>query len=136
MLCKYSVYFSITRVRFLNFFFHLVHPRGYMTEEHAIALAEITAAVGEDARARTLAIAGKEPLTFAALIGEAIGFHATEARLLVTKHHLDQMFLVEIAQLVLGKDEMVAGLNIAIELHNACAYKRMRTTSRNRYRRH
>lgn len=89
-----------------------------MTEEHAIALTKIATAIGQDARSRALTIASKEPLALATLLGESIALHSTKSLLFRAIHHLHQMLLAKVAQLILREDEMVATVDIAIEFHD------------------
>ena len=89
-----------------------------MTEEHAIALTKIATTIGQDARSRALTIAGKEPLALATLLGESVALHATKSLLFRTIHHLHQMLLAKVAQLILREDEMVATVDITIEFHD------------------
>ncbi len=71
----------------------------------------------------TFAVAGKTIGTFLALTGQFVLFILTELQLPVAIHHFYQGVGVDIAQLVLWKDKMVARINIAVEFD----YPRMPT---------
>ena len=79
-----------------------------MLEKHAIAFAEIVASVGQDAVFGTFAVAGKEPFTLAAFVGQTVLFHAAETGLLFAIHHFHERCLEDVPEFVLGKDKMVA----------------------------
>ena len=64
-----------------------------------------------------LAVAGEEPGTLAALAGQAVLLVLAELQLALTVHHLHQRLRVDVAQLVLREDEVVARIDIAVELH-------------------
>ena len=91
-----------------------------MGEELAVALTKIVAMAGKDAILGALAIAGKEPGTLVAVIGKLLLFDVTKGSLLGTIHHLHKMLLVEVAEFILRKDKVVAGIDIAIPLHDGC----------------
>ena len=91
-----------------------------MGEELAIALTKIVAMARKDAILGALAIAGKEPLALAAVIGKLLLFDVAEGGLPRPIHHFHQVLLHEIAQFVLRKDKVVAGIDIAVPLHDGC----------------
>ena len=73
-----------------------------MLEKHAIALAQIIAAAGQDAVLRALAMAGKEPRATAAVVAQAVALHAAKARLAFAIHELGKGRLEDVAQAMLG----------------------------------
>ena len=89
-----------------------------MLEKHAVAFAQIVTPVGQDAVLGTLAIAGEEPLALPAFVGQGVLLHATEAGLLFAIHHLYERGLVDVTEFVLRKDEVVARIYVAVELHD------------------
>ena len=84
----------------------------------AVALAKIVAAAGEDAILGALSVAGKKPLALTTIVGQLVLLDVAEVCLPGSVHHFYQMLLREVAQLVLGEDEMVAGIDVAVPLHD------------------
>ena len=86
----------------------------------AVALTKIIAMTREDAIFGALAIAGKEPGTLVAVIRKLLLFDVAKGCLLGAIHHLHKMLFVDVAEFILRKDKMVAGIDIAIPLHDGC----------------
>lgn len=66
---------------------------------------------------RTLAIAGEKVLALTALSGKTIRFHGSEFILSRAVKQLKQRFLIQVSELVFRRYEVIAGVDIAIELH-------------------
>lgn len=104
-----------------------------MGEEQSITFAQVVEAWREaqvfsaqsvcfgvnDAVLGALAMAGKEPFALLALLGQAVRLHRGKALLLGAVHQLVERVLVDVAQLVLGEDEVVAAVDVAVPLHHA-----------------
>ena len=107
-----------------QFTLHKVHVGGYVREEAMIPLAEVveswlTGGGTEEAVLGALPVAGKEELTLAALGGQAVLLGGTKLLFALAVHHLGQRLRTDITQLVFGKDEVVAGIEIAVVLHHS-----------------
>lgn len=107
----------------LQFLFHEVHVGRGVLEKLVVAFAEVVETVvavfvRHKPVFRTFAVAGKLELTFAALLGQAAVLEAGKLVLLLGIHHFGDGLVVEVAQSVLGIDEVVARVDIAIELHH------------------
>ena len=103
---------------------HEVHVGGHVGKETVIPLAEVIEpgfAGGRmtEAVLGAFAVAGKEKLALAALRGKAVALHGTKLLLPLAVHHLRQCMGADVAQLVLGEDEVVAGIDVAVVLHYA-----------------
>ena len=85
-----------------------------------VALTKIVAMARKDAILGALAIASKEPETLVAVIGKLLFFDVAKGCLLGSIHHLHKILFVDVAEFILRKDEMVAGIDIAIPLHDGC----------------
>ena len=97
-----------------------------MAEELAIACAQIVEArlavtVADEAIARTLTMAGKTKDTLTALSRQGREFLLPEPPLLLTVEHLRECLLVDAAQAVLRKYEMVTGIDTAVAFHHGSA---------------
>ena len=95
-----------------------------MLEELLVAAAEIVlawvaVAVCYETVLRTLAVAGELPATFLALLRQRLVFEFAETLLLLAVEHLGDGFLAYVAQSVFGEHEVVAGVDVAVELHHA-----------------
>lgn len=104
---------------------HKVHVRGNMGEELPIILTKIVQArlaVGCLTKTvlRTAAVADKAPLADLALMRKALIFVASELQLSFAVHHRGDSVAVDVAQQVLGKNEVVARIDIAIVLNHPC----------------
>ncbi len=66
-----------------------------------------------------LPVAGEEHVTLQALLGQGIVFIIAELLLLRRVHHGGERLGVDIAEAILGKNEVVTGVDIAVELHHA-----------------
>ena len=62
---------------------------------------------------------GKFHVTLPALAGKRTVFKTAELLLLLTIKHVDERMVTDVAQLILRKNEVVAGINIAIVLHHS-----------------
>ena len=95
-----------------------------MGEEHAVSLAQVVQsrfAVGRLAEAvlGTFAVAGEEPGALAALAGQAVALGLPELQLPFAVHHFHEALRVDVSQAVFGEDEVVAGVDVAVELHHS-----------------
>lgn len=63
---------------------------------------------------------GKLHVTLPALAGKRTVLQTAELLLLLTIKHVDERMVMDVAQLILRKNEVVAGINIAIVLHHSC----------------
>ena len=61
-------------------------------------------------------VAGKEPGALATLLGQCVALDIAEGALTLAVHHCRDAVVVDVAQTVFGKDEVVAGIDIAIVL--------------------
>ena len=99
----------------LKFALHPVHVGGGVGEEAAVAFAEVVEAglsvggAGETVF-RTLAVAGEQPRTLAALARQGGALGLAEGALLGTVHEFDQGVVAQVAAAVFGEDEVVAGV--------------------------
>lgn len=96
-----------------------------MMEEDLITctkVIETRLAIGRllESQARALSMTSLKPLAFTTLAGKRLLLQAREAILLSPIKHLRQAVCADIAQLVLREDEVVAGIHIAIMLHDRC----------------
>lgn len=99
----------------LELVFHKVHIGCYSLKYLHKALAHIVkpilARCGlQEAILGTSAIAGKEPLTASALLGQSIHFISAEVVLLIAVHQFADGGLMDIAQQIFGRDEMVTSI--------------------------
>ena len=62
---------------------------------------------------------GKLHVTLLALAGKRTVFQTAELLLLLTIKHVDERMVTDIAQLILRKNKVVAGINITIVLHHS-----------------
>ena len=67
----------------------------------------------------TFAMTGKQHVALLTLLRQGAVFEQTETLLLLAVEHLDEGVLIDIAEPILGKDEVVAGIDIAVLLHHA-----------------
>ena len=95
-----------------------------MTEEHTVTLTEIVLAgiavdVLYEAASGAFAVAGKLPFTFLAFLRQRLALETAELLLLFAVEHLRDGLLADVAEAIFGEDEVVAGIDVAVELHNA-----------------
>ena len=116
--------------------FHEVHVRCHMGEELMITLAEIIQSrlsiLGHGkAVLRALTIASKQKLALTALLRKRLLLVLTKGLLAFAIHHFYQGLFVDITQLKLRKDKVVARIDIAIEFDDsgmsACLRQRANT---------
>ena len=93
-------------------------------EKLTVALAEIVHTghsifVANETVFRTLSMTGKKVWTFLTLAWQLTAFQLGKVMLLGGIHHLGDALLVKISQTIFWKDEMVAGIDIAVELHDS-----------------
>ena len=104
-------------------FGHEVHVGCHMVVKMPISLAEIVesgiaVAVVDEPVLGTLSVTGELNIALAALARQRLVLEQTEALLLGTVEHLDERLLADVAQMVLGTHEMVAGVDVAVGLHH------------------
>ena len=107
-----------------KFSFHEVHVRGGVAIEAAVAGAKIvetgiSIAIVCETVFGTFAVTGKQHVALLALLRQGAVFEQTETLLLLAVEHLDESVLIDIAEPILGKDEVVAGIDVAVLLHHA-----------------
>lgn len=105
------------------FLLHEVHVWGNVTEEHAVTLAEIVFAgiavdVLYEAGSGAFAVAGKLPFTLLAFLWQRLALETAELLLLFAVEHFRDGLLADVAEAVFGEDEVVAGIDVAVEFHN------------------
>lgn len=105
--------------------FHVVHIGGDVLEESEVSAAEVIVSLfsgsgGGEAVSWAFSVAGEEEFAFLALAGQQITLVVAEAELFLAVHHLYETAFLDIAQFEFGKDEMVACIDISVELHGAC----------------
>ncbi len=66
----------------------------------------------------TFAVAGKLVAALPALLGERAVLEGAEDTLPLAVEHLDERVVVDVAELVFGKHEVVAAVHVAVELHH------------------
>ena len=101
---------------------HEVHRGSNMLEEHLPTFAEVGVAwfscgIGGKARAGTIAIAGESPFAGLALASEEAFFVCAKLELRITIQHRSERLLHQIAEFELGKNVVVAGIDIAVVLN-------------------
>lgn len=106
-----------------EFLAHIIHIRCYVVEELAeggTEVVEMRMTVGGVAEAvlRAAAVAGKEPRALEALGRKGIALGLSEGTLARAVHHRCDAVCVDIAQTIVGENEMIAGIDVAIELHD------------------
>ena len=106
----------------MQFAFHIVHIWRHMFKKTVIATAQIVESgfaicSADDAIFGTFAVAGKEKFALAALPGQRALLLLAELALAFAIHHLGERGGVDVAQSILRKDEVVAAIQIAVELH-------------------
>ena len=94
-----------------------------MLEKNAIACTEVVQSrfsVGsfQETQTRTFTMTSLQPEALAALTGKGFLLESAEAILLGAIKHLRQAVCAYVAQLVLWKDEVVAGIHIAVMFHH------------------
>jgi hypothetical protein len=99
----------------LELVFHKVHIGCYSLKYLLKALTHIvkstlTHLCLKEAILGTSTIAGKEPLTASALLGQSIHFISAEVVLLIAVHQFADGGLMYIAQQIFGRDEMVTSI--------------------------
>ena len=107
-----------------QFPFHVIHVGSHMAEELMIALAEIVQArlsVGCNGKPvlGTFSVAGKEEFTFLALFRKGALLVLSEGLLAFAIHHFYQCLFVDVSELEFRKHEMVAGIDIPVELNDS-----------------
>ena len=100
---------------------HIVHVGRNVGEEAVVSGAEVVEAGLAEVRlteavARTFAVAGEEIAAMAALAGQRGRLHAAEGLLAAGRHHFLERPVCDVAQVVLGEHEVVAGIQIAVPL--------------------
>src|ERR1035438_8585186 len=105
----------------LQLFSHEAHIRIDVMKEMLVARAEIVKPILARRRLRkamlgTLAVAGKTHIALTAISGQRKFLCIAKARLLRRTHQARQMLLHDISQLIVGINEMVARVHIAIVL--------------------
>ena len=95
-----------------------------MLEEAVIALAKVVQSrFSRSGMAETVlgtfAVAGEEVVALPALRRQLLLLVQTELLLPRAIHHLGQRLLADVAQLIGGKNEMIAAIQISVELHCA-----------------
>ena len=103
---------------------HVIHVRSHMAEELMIALAEIVQAgfsVGCNGESvlGTFSVAGKEEFAFLALFRKGALLVLSEGLLAFAIHHFHQSLFVDVSEFEFRKHEMVACIDIAVELNDA-----------------
>ena len=102
---------------------HEIHCRSDMIEELPIPSAEVVQSglsIGSAGKTvfGAFAVAGKKILTLKALPGQRLVLRVAEILFLSAVHHLHKGLLTNVAEPVFRKDEMVAGVDIAVVLHH------------------
>lgn len=111
------------RALLLQFLLHEVHVGRGVLEKLVVPPAEVVEAVlavfvRHKSVFRTFTVAGKLKSAFAALLGQAAVLEAGKLVLLLGIHHFGDGLVVEVAQSVLGIDEVVARVDVSVELHH------------------
>lgn len=102
--------------------FHEIHVGRHMLEVAfpagaEIGMAGVAGCVGDEARSRTVAVAGKAPFARFALRSEGFALVLSELALLGAVNHFGQRFFVQIAELKFRENIVVAGINVAVVFH-------------------
>ena len=74
----------------------------------------------------TFAVAGETHVAIQAVLGQAIQLVLAKLQLLGRGDHLDHVLLLDVAQKVVGFDEMVAGVEVAVVLDGQALARRSR----------
>ena len=106
-----------------------------MGEEFAVARAKVVvpwfaSCAACEAVARTFAMTEAQPLTGAAGGGEAAHLVEAKLRLSLSAHHFRDAGIADIAQTILGKDEMVATVQVATGFDDRRVVSRLSRTAR------
>ena len=75
--------------------------------------------IADETILRALPVTSKEKVALTALSGQRVVLQPCEGLLFVTIHEACQRLLADISQSVLGIDEVVAGIDVAIKLHHS-----------------
>ena len=107
-----------------QFVLHVVHIGGGVGEELAVAGTEVVEAglavcVAHEAVLGAFAMTGEQHAALTALAGQLLALHLGKFVLLGGIHHFGDGAFAQVAEAVLGIDEVVAGIHIAVELHDA-----------------
>lgn len=84
-----------------------------------IVQSRLSILVFPEAVLRAFAMAGELHVALLALAGQRSMFQPAECLLLLAVKHVDERLLPDVSQLVFRKDEVVAGIYIAVVLHHA-----------------
>ena len=107
-----------------QFPFHVVHVRSHMAEELMIALAEIVQArfsLGCNGKSvlGAFSVAGQEKFAFLALFRKGALLVLSEGLLAFAIHPFYQCLFVDVSELEFREHEMVACIDISIELNDS-----------------
>lgn len=82
-----------------------------------IRMAGMAGCVGDEARSRTVTVAGKAPFARFALRSEGFALVLSELALFGAVNHFGQRLFVQIAELKFRENIVVAGINVAVVFH-------------------
>ena len=103
---------------------HVVHIGCYMFEESVVTLAQeietgVTVSIVDEAILGTLSMAGKFIAAFPALTGKGTVLDVAEFLLFGPIEHLGESLATNVAEFILGKDKMIARIDVSIVFHHA-----------------
>ena len=103
---------------------HIVHIGCHMFEETVVALAQVietgvTVSIEDEAILGTLSMTGKFIAAFFALTGQGTVLDVAELLLFGPIEHLGESLATNVAEFILGKDKMIARIDVSIVFHHA-----------------